>query len=74
MLARYSFLATLLVQQFILHSSSTRISEKAETVKSGPPLREDECATWHHRDHNGQCQCYPQNVHDMPDATLISWL
>ena len=41
---------------------------KAESnaIKSGSPLTEDECTTWHYRDHNGRCQCYPQNVHNMP--------
>ena len=66
MLHQCSFLATsiilLLVQQFILHNSAV----KADSNESGSSLLEDKCATWHYRDHNGQCQCYPQNVHHMP--------
>jgi hypothetical protein len=58
MLARHSFLAILLVQQFMLHSGIDRVAVKAESNESGYPLREKECATWHYRDHNGQCQCY----------------
>ena len=68
MRVQYSFLATLIVQQFILYSSTDRVAVKAESnaIKSGSPLTEDECTTWHYRDHNGWCQCYPQNVHNMP--------
>ena len=76
MRVQYSFFATLLVQQFIFYSSIDRVAVKAEPskIKSGSPLnlslREDECTTWHYRDHNGRCQCYPRNVRNMPDEWI----
>ena len=73
MLSRYTFLATsiislLLVQQFILHSSA--VKAESDSNESGSFLLEDKCATWHYRDRNGQCQCYPQNIYRMPDEWI----
>ena len=70
--AQYFFFVTsivlLLVQQFIPHNSAA-IAD-LESNKNGFSLQEDKCATWHYRDHNGLCQCYPQNVSHMP----VEWI
>ena len=59
---------TLLVLQFIFYSTAATIHSKSVTQSDDTGIEEQQCATWHHHDRNGQCQCYPLKENHVPSG------
>ena len=69
MLLWHCFLATftILALQFVVHSTAE--TDQSRLVHNNDiklSLEEQKCATWHYRDLNGQCQCYPKKDKHLP--------